>query len=85
MVDVVDAGGVGVSASCEGNLGGEIGGGRLCGGIVEQDGGGVAEVFATAKSSFPSPLRSPMLTAPGARASREVNFGGKGGGGGLRW
>jgi hypothetical protein len=35
------------------------------GGGVEQDGGGVAAVFATAKSGFPSPLMSPMLTETG--------------------
>ena len=35
------------------------------GGGVEQDGGGVAEKFATAKSGFPSPLMSPMLTEMG--------------------
>ena len=47
------------------NLGGKSGGGGVGGGGVEQDGGGVARKFATAKSGFPSPLKSPMLTEEG--------------------
>jgi hypothetical protein len=41
-VDVADADGDGVTASREGDLGGESGGGGSCGGGVEQDGDGVA-------------------------------------------
>jgi hypothetical protein len=54
-------------------LGGESGGGGSGGGGVEQDGGAVAALFAIAKSGFPSPLMSPMLTR-GASASREVTW-----------
>jgi hypothetical protein len=38
--------------------------------------------FATAKSGFPSPLKSPMLTDLGPLPVGKVNLGGESGGGG---
>ena len=76
-VEVVEADKAGLTASWEGDFGGESGGGSAGGGGVEQDGDRVAVfVFAIAMSGFPSPLKSPMLMELG-NVSWEVNFGAK--------
>jgi hypothetical protein len=53
-------------------------------GSVEQDGDGAAATFAVAKSGFPSPLMSPMLTEWGSVPVGK-DLGGESRGWRLRW
>jgi hypothetical protein len=56
---------MGLSASREVYFGGESGGGGLVAVVLSRMEAVLLRAFATAKSGFPSPLKSPMLTDSG--------------------
>ena len=80
-VDVAAADEDGFSASCEGDLGGESGGGGSCGGSVEQD-GDVAGLVRHSYIWFPVAVDVAAADEDGFSASCEGDLGGESGAGG---